>query len=89
MSANEWRRWGEKMKVITEDAFPYLDMQISGKNNNLQFVMYSKENQTIKLTSLRQENKNISILDLYPLHAEALREAKLLPTTTPVVGELY
>eukprot|EP00957_Ditylum_brightwellii_P028786 2174467-Ditylum_brightwellii.AAC.1 len=35
------------MKVIEKDAFPYLDVQMSWKNNNLQFLVYSKENQMI------------------------------------------
>eukprot|EP00957_Ditylum_brightwellii_P085495 6503111-Ditylum_brightwellii.AAC.1 len=48
MSLDEWKRWQEKLKVIEGDVFPYLDMQMSWKNNNLHFSVYSKENQAIK-----------------------------------------
>eukprot|EP00957_Ditylum_brightwellii_P182452 13899016-Ditylum_brightwellii.AAC.1 len=48
MLLEEWKRLREKVKVIEKDTFPYLDMQMSQKNNNLQFLVYSKENQTIK-----------------------------------------
>eukprot|EP00957_Ditylum_brightwellii_P158441 12059390-Ditylum_brightwellii.AAC.1 len=90
-------------------------MQTSWKNNNLQFLVYSKENQTIKyvnkesyhrtsvfklvpagvfswigqLTLLTQENKNMPVTDLYPLHAAALNTAKLLTKKIPTVNELY
>eukprot|EP00957_Ditylum_brightwellii_P100423 7654706-Ditylum_brightwellii.AAC.1 len=48
MLTGEWRRWSEKVKVMKEEAFPYLDMQMSRVNNILQFSVYSKESQTIK-----------------------------------------
>eukprot|EP00957_Ditylum_brightwellii_P120742 9210061-Ditylum_brightwellii.AAC.1 len=38
MLPEEWKRWREKAKVIDKDAFPYLDMQMSWKNNNLHFL---------------------------------------------------
>eukprot|EP00957_Ditylum_brightwellii_P037032 2803770-Ditylum_brightwellii.AAC.1 len=43
----EWERWREKVKVIEENVFPYLDMQLSWRHDNLHFSVYSKENQTI------------------------------------------
>eukprot|EP00957_Ditylum_brightwellii_P027270 2062114-Ditylum_brightwellii.AAC.1 len=48
MPPEEWERWREKVKVIKENAFPYLDMQLSWRHDNLHFSVYSKENQTIK-----------------------------------------
>eukprot|EP00957_Ditylum_brightwellii_P071886 5463883-Ditylum_brightwellii.AAC.1 len=47
MSPEEWERWREKVKVIKENVFPYLDMQLSWRHTNLHFLVYSKENQTI------------------------------------------
>eukprot|EP00957_Ditylum_brightwellii_P142763 10878525-Ditylum_brightwellii.AAC.1 len=48
MPPEEWERWREKVKVIEENAFPYLDMQLSWRHNNLHFSVYIKENQPIK-----------------------------------------
>jgi hypothetical protein len=45
---DEWNFWAEKVTVIEENAFPYLDMQLSWRQDNLYFSVYSKENQTIK-----------------------------------------
>eukprot|EP00957_Ditylum_brightwellii_P080649 6133920-Ditylum_brightwellii.AAC.1 len=42
-----------------------------------------------QLNSLTQENKNMPILDVYPLHAAALNTAKLLPKKIPTVNDLY
>eukprot|EP00957_Ditylum_brightwellii_P161610 12304379-Ditylum_brightwellii.AAC.1 len=44
----EWKFWAEKVTVIDDNAFPYLDMQLSWKQDNLYFLVYSKENQMIK-----------------------------------------
>eukprot|EP00957_Ditylum_brightwellii_P118966 9073594-Ditylum_brightwellii.AAC.1 len=44
MLLGEWERWREKAKVIEENAFPYLDMQLSWQRDNLHFSVYSKEN---------------------------------------------
>eukprot|EP00957_Ditylum_brightwellii_P009510 717995-Ditylum_brightwellii.AAC.1 len=44
MPLDEWERWREKVKVIKENALPYL---LSWQNDNLHFSVYSKENQTI------------------------------------------
>eukprot|EP00957_Ditylum_brightwellii_P046459 3526279-Ditylum_brightwellii.AAC.1 len=38
MLPEEWKSWREKVKVIKKDAFPYFDMQMSWKNNNLHFL---------------------------------------------------
>ena len=48
MPPEEWERWEERMKVIEENAFPYLDMKLSWQHDNLHFSVYNKENQTIK-----------------------------------------
>eukprot|EP00957_Ditylum_brightwellii_P021271 1604807-Ditylum_brightwellii.AAC.1 len=42
-----------------------------------------------RLTLLTQENKNTPIMNLYPLHAESLNKAKLLPKKIPSVNDLY
>ena len=44
----EWEKWKEKVKVIEENVFPYLDMKLSWRHDNLHFSVYNKENQTIK-----------------------------------------
>eukprot|EP00957_Ditylum_brightwellii_P187973 14311077-Ditylum_brightwellii.AAC.2 len=101
--AEEWDFWAEKVTVINDNAFPYLDMQLSWKGEELYFSVYSKKNQTIKsinkdschrnsvfktvpagvftrlgrLTLFTESNKHSPILDLYPLHAEALKKANL------------
>eukprot|EP00957_Ditylum_brightwellii_P066000 5005176-Ditylum_brightwellii.AAC.1 len=48
MLEDEWKESEERVEVITEDAFPYLGMQMSWMSDNLHFLVYSKENQTIK-----------------------------------------
>eukprot|EP00957_Ditylum_brightwellii_P167110 12721270-Ditylum_brightwellii.AAC.1 len=40
--------WKEKVTVVTEDTFPYLDMKMSWKESCLYFLAYHKKNQTIK-----------------------------------------
>eukprot|EP00957_Ditylum_brightwellii_P057069 4325039-Ditylum_brightwellii.AAC.1 len=44
----EWRRWKKKVKLVDKDAFPYLDMQLQQKDDNLSSAVYHKKNQTIK-----------------------------------------
>eukprot|EP00957_Ditylum_brightwellii_P150122 11432263-Ditylum_brightwellii.AAC.1 len=44
MLPNEYAKWAEKVTVVTKEEFPYLDMKISWKDDNLQFVVYIKEN---------------------------------------------
>eukprot|EP00957_Ditylum_brightwellii_P096705 7365191-Ditylum_brightwellii.AAC.1 len=44
----EWNFWAEKFTIIDDNSFPYLDMQLSWKQDNLCFLVYIKENQTIK-----------------------------------------
>eukprot|EP00957_Ditylum_brightwellii_P120209 9172657-Ditylum_brightwellii.AAC.1 len=113
--ADKWRFWAEKVTVIKESAFPYLDMQLLWKDEELYFSVYSKKNQMIKyvnkeschcnlvfkavpvglftclrsLTSLTESNHHSPSLDLYPLHAAALRKANLLPKNIPAIRDLY
>ena len=42
-----------------------------------------------RLTSLTKDNQATPILDLYPLHHEALKKAKLLPKNVPTLQELH
>eukprot|EP00957_Ditylum_brightwellii_P063701 4834716-Ditylum_brightwellii.AAC.1 len=46
--ADEWNFWAEHVTIIKGNTFPYLGMQLSWKNENLYFLVYSKKNQTIK-----------------------------------------
>eukprot|EP00957_Ditylum_brightwellii_P200972 15319905-Ditylum_brightwellii.AAC.1 len=46
--AEEWDLWVEKVTVIKENTFPYLNMQLSWRGEELYFSVYSKKNQTIK-----------------------------------------
>eukprot|EP00957_Ditylum_brightwellii_P033979 2573472-Ditylum_brightwellii.AAC.1 len=106
-----------KETIIDDNAFPYLDMQLSWKQDNcmpsLISICSSLRNRTTvarrtkrssmltkkaatadlysnrcqqgvftrlgRLTSLTESNQNAPILDLYPLHQEALNKANLLP----------
>eukprot|EP00957_Ditylum_brightwellii_P032535 2465291-Ditylum_brightwellii.AAC.1 len=33
----KWNRWKKKVKVTTKEAFPYLNMQLMWRNNDLSF----------------------------------------------------
>eukprot|EP00957_Ditylum_brightwellii_P127120 9692066-Ditylum_brightwellii.AAC.1 len=44
----EWNQWKKKVKVVTKEAFPYLDMQLMWRNDDLSFGVYHEKNQTIK-----------------------------------------
>eukprot|EP00957_Ditylum_brightwellii_P122344 9329470-Ditylum_brightwellii.AAC.1 len=44
----EWRKWKKKVKLVDKNVFPYLDMHLQWKDNNLSFAVYHKKNQTIK-----------------------------------------
>eukprot|EP00957_Ditylum_brightwellii_P115319 8793575-Ditylum_brightwellii.AAC.1 len=38
MLPGEWEKWKEKVKIIKENVFSYLDMQLSWRHNNLHFL---------------------------------------------------
>eukprot|EP00957_Ditylum_brightwellii_P132495 10103937-Ditylum_brightwellii.AAC.1 len=40
----EWKKWRKKVKLVAKEAFPYLDMQLSWRKNNLSFSVYHKKN---------------------------------------------
>eukprot|EP00957_Ditylum_brightwellii_P210776 15365384-Ditylum_brightwellii.AAC.1 len=44
----EWKKWKKKVKLVAKETFPYLDMQLSWKMDNLSFLVYHKKKQTIK-----------------------------------------
>eukprot|EP00957_Ditylum_brightwellii_P199144 15180348-Ditylum_brightwellii.AAC.1 len=66
--ADEWDFWAEKVTDIDENTFPYLDMQLSWKEENLYFLVYSKENQTIKYVNKKSCHRH-SVFKVVPAGA--------------------
>eukprot|EP00957_Ditylum_brightwellii_P101425 7729441-Ditylum_brightwellii.AAC.1 len=48
MLDGEWKKWEERVTVILKQHFPYLDMKMHWEGKNLRFLVYNKENKTIK-----------------------------------------
>eukprot|EP00957_Ditylum_brightwellii_P156211 11890009-Ditylum_brightwellii.AAC.1 len=44
----EWEKWEEKVTVVRNTAFPYLDIKFYWAKNDLHFALYNKKNQQIK-----------------------------------------
>eukprot|EP00957_Ditylum_brightwellii_P007129 541133-Ditylum_brightwellii.AAC.1 len=91
--ANEWNFWAEKVMIIKENAFPYLDMQLSWKEEDLYSLVYNKKNQMIKHVNKKSCHCHLVLkavlTDLYLLHAAALEKVNLLPKNFPTLKELH